>query len=103
MAATVLYGTGASAYDYDHTIYGKTGTCRERRVRLGWFVSHADSQKPKYVVIVLLRGGRSVYGSSAARIAGQVYRSLNHDQSIIPPLAGLTLPGAPACSLFSHP
>ena len=103
MAATVLYGTGASAYDYDHTIYGKTGTCRERRVRLGWFVSHADSQKPKYVVIVLLRGGRSVNGSSAARIAGQVYRSLNHDQSIIPPLAGLTLPGAPACSLFSHP
>ena len=53
--------------------------------------------------VVLLRGGRSVYGSSAARIAGQVYRSLNHDQSIIPPLAGLTLPGAPACLLFSHP
>ena len=103
MAAAVLYGTGSSAYDYDHTIYGKTGTCSEKRVRLGWFVSHADSKQPRYVVIVLLRGGRSVYGSGAARIAGKVYRSLNHDQTVSPPLAGLSLPGAPACSVFSHP
>ena len=44
MAATVLYGTGASAYDYDHTIYGKTGTCR------GWVVDDRlqHLQQPRF-------------------------------------------------------
>ena len=106
MAATVLYGTGSTAYDYDHTIYGKTGTCtlaakggsawggsspmRIRKDRSTWLSSCSA-------------GAEKFYGSSAARIAGQVYRSLNHNQSISPPLAGLSLPGAPACSVFSRP
>ena len=92
MAATVLYGTGSIAYDHDHTIYGKTGTCSEKRIRLGWFVSHADSQNPKYVVIVLLRGNRRIRGvndgPSDARIAGQVYLNMKHDQSIPSPFVG---------------
>jgi cell division protein FtsI/penicillin-binding protein 2 len=76
LAATVLYGTGRSAYDPDLSIYGKTGTCSENGARLGWFVSYAGELQPQYVVVVFLRGGRMMYGPHAAEIAGHFYREL---------------------------
>lgn len=76
MAAAVLYGTGRFAYDPELDVYGKTGTCSEDGVRLGWFVSYAGQQQPKYVVVVLLRGGRPMYGPHAAEIAGRLYHAL---------------------------
>jgi cell division protein FtsI/penicillin-binding protein 2 len=76
LAGSVLYGTGRSAYDPNLSIYGKTGTCSENGARLGWFVSYAGELQPKYVVVVLLRGGRMVYGPHAAEIAGHFYRDL---------------------------
>jgi penicillin-binding protein 2 len=77
LAGSVLYGTGRSAYDPNLSIFGKTGTCSENGARLGWFVSFAGGQQPKYVVVVLLRGGRMMWGPHAAEIAGQVYRELD--------------------------
>jgi penicillin-binding protein 2 len=76
LAAAVLYGTGRLAYDPEEQIYGKTGTCSEDGARLGWFVSYASEREPKYVVVVLLRGGRLMYGPHAAEIAGRLYRDL---------------------------
>jgi len=76
LAAAVLYGTGRSAYDPGLSIYGKTGTCSENGARLGWFVSYAGELQPQYVVVVLLRGGRMMFGSHAAEIAGHFYRDL---------------------------
>ena len=76
LAAAVLYGTGRLAYDPEEQIYGKTGTCSEDGARLGWFVSYANEREPKYVVVVLLRGGRPMYGPHAAEIAGRLYRGL---------------------------
>jgi cell division protein FtsI/penicillin-binding protein 2 len=76
MAEAVIYGTGRLAYSPDEQIYGKTGTCSEDGARLGWFVSYANEQQPKYVVVVLLRGGRMMFGPHAAEIAGRVYREL---------------------------
>jgi cell division protein FtsI/penicillin-binding protein 2 len=76
LAGTVLYGTGRSAYDPDLSIYGKTGTCSENGARLGWFASYAGEVRPEYVVVVLLRGGRMMYGQHAAEIAGHFYRDL---------------------------
>ena len=76
LAAAVLYGTGRSAYDPDLSIYGKTGTCSENGARLGWFASYAGELQPQYVVVVLLRGGRMMYGPHAAEIAGHFYRDL---------------------------
>jgi len=55
---------------------GKTGTCSEGGARLGWFVSYSSEQQPKYVVVVLLRGGRPMFGPHAAEIAGGLYRDL---------------------------
>jgi cell division protein FtsI/penicillin-binding protein 2 len=76
LAAAVLYGTGRSAYDPEQSIYGKTGTCSENGARLGWFVSYSGELESRYVVVVLLRGGRMMYGPHAAEIAGRVYREL---------------------------
>lgn len=78
LAATVLYGTGRQAYDPDAgwQVLGKTGSCSENGTRLGWFVSYSAEPQPKYVVVVLLRGGRVVYGPTAADIAGKIYHGL---------------------------
>jgi cell division protein FtsI/penicillin-binding protein 2 len=83
MAAAVLYGTGRSAFDPLEQVYGKTGTCSEDGARLGWFVSYANEHQPKYVVVVLLRGGRPMYGPYAAEVAGRVYRSLREHEAIV--------------------
>jgi penicillin-binding protein 2 len=90
LAATVLYGTGRQAYDPEERIFGKTGTCSENGARLGWFVSYSNEPQPKYVVVVLLRGGRLVYGPHAAEIAGRIYRGLRlreqfPTQAVTPP------------------
>ncbi len=77
LAAAVLYGTAKQAYNAEEQIYGKTGTCSEDGVRLGWFASYADERQPKYVVVVLLRGGRPMFGPHAAEIAGRLYRDLH--------------------------
>jgi penicillin-binding protein 2 len=76
LAAAVLYGTGHLAYNPEEQIFGKTGTCSQDGARLGWFVSYASEDHPKYVVVVLLRGGRPMFGPHAAEIAGRVYREL---------------------------
>ncbi len=76
LAAAVLYGTGRLAYDPQMQIYGKTGTCSEDGARLGWFVSYGVDQQTQYVVVVLLRGGRMMFGPHAAEIAGKFYRDL---------------------------
>jgi penicillin-binding protein 2 len=76
LAAAVLYGTARQAYDPQMQIYGKTGTCSEDGARLGWFVSYAQEQQPKVVAVVLLRGGRMMFGPHAAEIAGRFYHDL---------------------------
>ena len=76
MAAAVREGTGRLAYDPDEEIFGKTGTCSEGGARLGWFASYSNEERPQYAVVVLLRGGRPMFGPHAAEIAGRVYRGL---------------------------
>ncbi len=76
LAGAVLYGTAKSAYIPDEQILGKTGTCSEDGARLGWFASYSSDERPVYVVVVLLRGGRMMFGPHAAEIAGRVYRGL---------------------------
>ena len=81
MAAAVLYGTARSAFDAEDPIFGKTGTCSENGARLGWFASYGGEiqSQPKYVVVVLLRGGKMMFGPHAAEIAGKLYHDL-HDR-----------------------
>lgn len=75
MAAAVTYGTARQASDGPVQILGKTGTCSEDGARLGWFLSYSEA-RPQYVVVVLMRGGRQIYGPHAAEIAGRLYKGL---------------------------
>lgn len=95
MAAAVLYGTGRFAYDPQNDIFGKTGTCSENGARLGWFVSYSGQQNPKYAVVVLLRGGRSMMGPHAAEIAGKFYHDVREKDL-------KTAQAQPAFTLISH-
>jgi penicillin-binding protein 2 len=99
MLAAVLYGTARRSFDPDEQALGKTGTCNDEGLggRLGWFVSYADQEKPKIVLVVLLRGNsHRVSGPRAADIAGRIYRSL-HERNYFAetqpaPAAGLSTP-----------
>lgn len=95
LAAAVLYGTARSAYTPDEQIFGKTGTCSEDGARLGWFASYSSEDRPRYVVVVLLRGGRMMFGPHAAEIAGRVYRSLSAKEKMANQAGSLALPVGP--------
>jgi penicillin-binding protein 2 len=80
MMGAVEYGTARRAgFDPNTPIYGKTGTCTDSHspTHLGWFGSFVDTGKGKYVVVVLLTGGRLVSGPAASGVAGNVYKTLN--------------------------
>jgi penicillin-binding protein 2 len=81
MLAAVLYGTARSSYISDDAqALGKTGTCSDNASRLGWFVSYANQEHPKIVLVVLVRGHSSmIKGAMAAGVAGRIYRRLNDE------------------------
>ncbi len=82
MLAAVLYGTARSSYiSDDEQAFGKTGTCSDNASRLGWFVSYAGQERPKIVLVVLVRGHSSmIKGAMAAGVAGRIYRRLNDEK-----------------------
>jgi penicillin-binding protein 2 len=101
LAAAVAYGTARYAYDPQLDIYGKTGTCSENGAHLGWFMSFGEEPQPKYVVVVLLRGGRQMFGPHAAEIAGRVYRDLHQREQMPAPASNPALAvGTPAADAF---
>jgi beta-lactamase class D len=80
MMGAVEYGTARRVgFDPNVPIYGKTGTCTDHwsPTHLGWFGSFVDSGKGKYVVVVLLTGGKLVSGPAASGVAGNVYKTLS--------------------------
>jgi penicillin-binding protein 2 len=80
MLAAVQYGTAKRSFDPFDQPLGKTGTCNDEGTggRLGWFVSYADQEHPRIVVVVLLHGGsRIISGPHASEIAGRIYRGLS--------------------------
>ena len=77
MQAAVKRGTARRAYDPTDPIMGKTGTCSQDGARMGWFTSYNDRDNTKLAVVVMLRGGRDVFGPRAAEVAGHVYKSLS--------------------------
>ena len=81
LMGAVEFGTARrAAYDPNEPIYGKTGTCTDKReagTHLGWFGSFNDVNGQRLVVVVLLTGGHAVNGPVASGIAGNVYRGLS--------------------------
>jgi penicillin-binding protein 2 len=80
MMGAVEYGTARRVgFDPNLPVYGKTGTCTDHwsPTHLGWFGSFVDAGKSKYVVVVLLTGGKLVSGPAASGVAGNVYKTLS--------------------------
>lgn len=78
MAGSVEYGTARSlrASFRELPVFGKTGTCSNEGTRFGWFTSYSDSPRGTLVTVMLLEGGRDLYGPLAAGITGKFYRTL---------------------------
>jgi cell division protein FtsI/penicillin-binding protein 2 len=103
MMGAVEYGTARRVgFDPNTPIYGKTGTCTDYRAptHLGWFGSFVDAGKNKYVVVVMLTGGKLVSGPAASGVAGNVYKTLsasnfyNREPKEISPAAMVTGTGS---------
>ncbi len=78
MLGATDFGTARRAsYDPNEPIFGKTGTCTDKRTHLGWFGSFDEVGSNKLVVTVLLTGGKPVSGPLASGIAGKVYKTLS--------------------------
>ena len=98
MRAAVESGTAHRARE-DGPIAGKTGTCSENHMHLGWFGSFNDVGSKKLVVVVLLTGGRPAIGPLAAGIAGDVYRRLGEKNyfATAQPMTPATLVSSQIC------
>lgn len=79
MLAAVQYGTAKLAHLRDEQILGKTGTCSRDGTRYGLFASYLGIAHPQLVVVVVLRGDRSVFGPRAAQVAGEIYKALDQE------------------------
>ena len=75
LRGAVDFGTAKRARQED-VLLGKTGTCSEGRIHLGWFGSFNDSGSRKLVVVVMLTGGAPSIGPVASGVGGDVYRRL---------------------------
>lgn len=78
MHEAVTEGTAKylSRHFTEEAVMGKTGTCSRDKTRLGWFASFANSEYGRIVVVVNLQGSWPSKGSTAADVAGHIYRNL---------------------------
>ena len=87
MLEAVRRGTAKTLRVSSQPVWGKTGTCslylRKSRTRLGWFTSYTRTPDGRTLsVVVMLRGGASIYGPLAAEVAGKLYRGMNRRQIV---------------------
>lgn len=80
MRGAVEFGTARRIGEDTAAIAGKTGTCSNNNVHLGWFGSYNAVGNRKLVVVVLLTGGKPSIGPQAAGVAGEVYRRLSEQK-----------------------
>ncbi len=83
MRAAVDVGTARLAgYNPDEPILGKTGTCTDFRDsnHMGWFGSFNEVDNHRLVLVVLLRGTKTVNGPVASGVAGAIYRNLSEQR-----------------------
>jgi penicillin-binding protein 2 len=83
LQAAVDGGTARAARQ-EEPIAGKTGTCSENHIHLGWFGAFNNVGR-RLVVVVLLTGGRQATGPRAAAIAGRIYRQLGEANYLVSP------------------
>ncbi|MBU6402686.1 MAG: penicillin-binding protein 2 [Verrucomicrobia bacterium] len=86
-------GTGRSAFVPGMRICGKTGTAQVKQGGIlkrhdTWFVSYADYDNPRYVVVVMDEGGGSGGGTSAP-VARRIYEVIHKIETAPAPRNGV--------------
>ena len=77
MLGAVEFGTARRAHQPDFSILGKTGTCSENGMKLGWFAGFSEQPGGGLAVAVLQRTPQPMGGGPhAAQIAGRFFRKL---------------------------
>jgi len=98
MEKAVLTGTARRAQQPDLSIMGKTGTCSENRMRLGWFSGYVQHDGG-LVAVVLLRSKQNLGGGArASQVAGQLFRQLA-DRDYFVQLAQRNSPNIPPAAI----
>ncbi len=76
MMEAVLFGTARRARQPDMIVLGKTGTCSQDGMKLGWFAGYSQ-QEGGVAVAVLQRTSQPMGGGPhAAELAGHLFRKL---------------------------
>jgi len=74
-------GTGKASFIAGFRVCGKTGTAQKTDLRneliehITWFASYAPFENPRYVVLVMVEGGKSG-GGTCAPVAGKIYKAI---------------------------
>ena len=101
MMEAVLFGTAKRAHQPDMTILGKTGTCSEDGMKLGWFAGYNESRGGLAVAVLQRTTQPMGGGPHAAELAGHLFRRLA-DLNYVPTYPAKAAPVAtPAAA--SHP
>lgn len=77
MTDAVREGSAQPAAVPAFTVAGKTGTANTPGSSLGLFASYAPAERPRFAVVVAMRGAGE-RGPTAADVAGKIYRALTH-------------------------
>jgi penicillin-binding protein 2 len=77
MLEAVLFGTARRAHQPDVTILGKTGTCSQDGMKLGWFAGYTQLERGLAVAVLQRTLQPMGGGPHAAEIAGRLFRKLS--------------------------
>jgi beta-lactamase regulating signal transducer with metallopeptidase domain/beta-lactamase class D len=77
MVSAVDHGTASLAKNTAISVAGKTGTVDGKETATGLFLSFAPANEPRIVVVVGIQG-KDASGSTAAGVAGKIYRALGN-------------------------
>ena len=100
MREAVLFGTARRANQPDVAILGKTGTCSQDGMRLGWFAGYSEGDGGVAVAVLQRTSQPMGGGPHAAELAGHLFRKLA-DENYFAQLAAARV--APTASPNARP
>jgi len=94
MREAVLFGTARRANQPDVVILGKTGTCSQDGMRLGWFAGYSEGDGGVAVALLQRTSQPMGGGPHAAELAGHLFRKLADENYFARLAAARVIPAA---------
>jgi penicillin-binding protein 2 len=83
MLGAVEFGTARRAHQPDFPILGKTGTCSQNGMKLGWFSGYSGGHSGLAVAVLQRTPQPMGGGPHAAQIAGRFFRKLADENYVV--------------------